>query len=96
MTAWNSLRCVLNDHKSMPLGDGHQTVHVADPPVQVHGEEGLGARRDSAFDPVWIDRVVLLHIHEDWCRTAVYDGRYGSHKGVCDRNHFVALRNATR
>ncbi len=57
---------VFDQGQVVPAGDGLNPSKVGWLPVQVHGQDGRGTRRDGGFDSGWINRQALaVDVGED-------------------------------
>ncbi len=76
----------------MPASDRQDRLHVGALPVQVDGNDGLGAGRDQVFDPRRID-VEVLRLDVDKHRLGPQSpgGAGRGEEGVAGHQHFVAL-----
>jgi hypothetical protein len=78
-----------NDHP-MPFGDWEQPVHITEPAVEVHGQDGPRARGNGALHLLGIHGVVIQHVDENGRGAAVDDRGHGRHERVPDGDHLVA------
>ena len=75
----------------MPLGDFHDRIHVGHLAKQMHGNDGLGTRRDGALQLPRIQRVGLfVDVDKHWLGAAITDRFSGRHEGVRHRDDFIA------
>lgn len=49
------LRGILDHRNAMPVGDRQDRIHIGQPTVQMHRDDGPGARRDGALDHGRVD-----------------------------------------
>jgi hypothetical protein len=84
------LRRVREDGKPVPPRDLADRGRVGRVPVEVHGQDHLGARRDGGLEPLRVHRVGLgVHVHEHRPGSGEQDGLAGSDERVRHRDHLV-------
>ena len=88
---------VLDDDQVMPRGDLHDRVHIGHLAVQVHGQDGSGARGDPRLDLADVHQIgARIDIDEDR-RRADHDDRFGSgEEGVRNRDDLIARTDPGR
>ncbi len=68
---------ILNDDQPVLLGDGHNRVHITGIAEEMHGEDGLGARRDCRFDATRVNIIAPLVDVDKYRSSAGKDRRIG-------------------
>lgn len=88
------LRCVFEHEQSMSIGNRGDTIHVADPAVQLGNHDRPGSRGDGSCDRIRIDHPVCLHFDRHWRRTREVHGLSSGDKGVRADDDFVPAANS--
>ena len=92
-----SLGCVLEQRESLARGQGAERVHVADLPVEVHGEDRSGPWADRSRDRGRIDQAVVgQHIGAHRRGAGVDHGERRRDERVRRDDHHVAGADPSR
>ena len=90
-----SLRAILDHLEAVPSSQIDDRVEVGRRAVQMHRNDGFSARRDCAFDPLWIDCVRDgIDIDQHRRRARQFDGGDGGDGRVRHGDDLVALAEA--
>ncbi len=89
------LRRVLNHQKFMASRNFENRVHVGALSVEMHQQNGAGARGDGGFDFCCINiERGGVDIHVNRCRAHIADGGDSGVKGEGNGDHLIARLNA--
>ena len=81
---------IFNHDQLVPLGDGHDGVHVRDLAGHVHRHDGAGARRDGGFDGLGVEvEGFQVNVREHRHGVGLDHRRRGGEERVRRHDHLV-------
>ena len=71
------------------IGEIQQPVHVHRVPVEINGNDAHCSRRDRRFDLLQVHKVGIVHVHEHWPRSQMYQRFHRRERRVAGNDDLI-------